>query len=372
MDWGSEGLLDGLDDDSAQARARLLDALHADGVALAELKAAVAEDRLVLVPIERALMGPAKYTLAEIAEHGGLPVEMAERRLRLLGVTMPDDPATPAFGEDEVEVVRRGAGFREHGIGQDAGRDVTRHMSGAMARVAESVRWLFAGTYLKEGDNEADLGLRYGQEAAALTPLVAADLDYLLRMHLRDFARSDAITLEDRTQGQLPDAREVTIAFADIVGFTALGEELPEQELTDIAERLEVLASKHVKAPVRVVKTIGDAVMVASRDATPLVAAMVAMTRDAEDLPPLRVGIARGRAVYRLGDWYGPAVNLAARLTARARADSILVTNPVRESLADGDRDAYRFSEAGMKRFKGIADPVPVLRLRPADRSDDA
>ena len=370
MDWGAEGLLAGLDDEGARSRARLLDALHSDGVALEELRAAVAEDRLVLVPIERALMGPARYTLAEVAERGGLAQDVTERRLRALGVTIPDDPDTAAFGDDEVEAVGRGRAYREHGMSLDEGRAVTHQMSGAMARIAESVRWLFAGTYLQPGDTEADLGLRYGEEAAALTPLVAADLDFLLRMHLREFARSDAITFEERTSGQMPDAREVTVAFADIVGFTALGEELPELELTGIAERLEELAQKHVRAPVRVVKTIGDAVMVASREPAPLVAAMVAMTTDAADLPPLRVGIARGRAVYRLGDYYGPAVNLAARLTARARADSILVTNTLRGALGSA-ADGYRFSEAGMKRFKGIADPVPVLRLRPADAPAD-
>ena len=114
----------------------------------------------------------------------------------------------------------------------------------------------------------------------------------------------------------------------------------------------------------RVIKTIGDAVMVVSRDADALVAAMVAITAAADDLPDLRVGIAYGRAVPRLGDWYGPAVNLAARVTGRARPDSVLVTNALADALAQPER--YELSDAGHKRFKGISDPVAVKRLRSA------
>jgi adenylate cyclase len=369
MDWGAEGLLAGLDDGAREGRARLLDALHADGVSVEELRAAVAEDRLVLVPIERALLAPAKYTLAELVEQGGRDAEVTERRLRALGITVPEDPATKAFGDDEVEAVRRSAQYVESGMSLIEGRSLVHLMSGAMARVAEPMRRLFVETYLAAGDSEADLGLRFGERTAELMPLVAADLDYLLRMHLRDFARSDALTFAARQSGHLPDSFQVAVAFIDIVGFTALGEELPETELTDIAGRLESVAEDHVRRPVRLVKTIGDAAMLVSSDVGAMVDVMLAMTAAAADddgLPSVRTGITYGRAVARLGDWYGPAVNLAARLTARARPDSILVTNAVREALGES-ASGYRFSEAGMKRFKGLAEPMPVLRLRPPE-----
>jgi adenylate cyclase len=366
MDWAAEGLLDELEGDARKARVRLLDKLHADGVALEALRAAVEEDRLVLLPIELALMSPAQYTLAELAERGGLTVEQTERRLRALGVSIPDDRDTQAFSDDEVEAVRRAATYIETGMDADEARAVTHLLSGLMARAAEPVRRLFAETFLQPGDREDDLGLRYGEMAAALRPLVAEDLDYLLRMHMRDLARADALGLAERTSGTLPATFEVAVAFADIVGFTALGEELPTEDLSGIAERLEQLADEHVRPPVRIVKTIGDAVMLVSREPAPLVEVMVAVmeaAEAAEDLPSLRTGIAHGRAVARLGDWYGPAVNLAARLTGRARPDSILTTNALRDALGD-DASGYAFSEAGLKRFKGITDPVPVLRLR--------
>ncbi len=351
-----------MDDD----RERLLEFLRDQGAGEAELDAAIAQDRLVLLPVERQLMGPARHTLTDlVADSGGLDEPMVRDRLRSLGVTIPEDPDEVAFSDDDLDAVKRGSQYVEHGIDIDEGRSVTHALSGMTARMAEPLRRLFASQFLRPGDSEADLGLRFAAKAEALMPLLTAELDYLMRMHLVDDLRNEALGQMERDTGALPDSYEVAVAFADIVGFTALGEELPESELTDIATRLGVLADEHVKAPVRVVKTIGDAVMLVSRDPDAMVRTMVAIFEAAaDDLPDLRVGIAYGRAVPRLGDWYGPAVNLAARITGRARPDSILITDALADALTDTGR--YQLSDAGHKRLKGIAEPVAVRRLRSA------
>ena len=361
MDW--EPLLEGLEGDAREARVRLLDALHAEGVPEEDLRAAAKEDRLVLLPIERALLAPAQYTFAELVERSGVSEERARLRLRSMGTPVPDDPETVAFGDDDLAALERTKTYIDAGIEIEEARSTGRVMAGQMARVAAALQQLFAQTYLRPGDGEDDIGLRFGEMASELLPVAAADLDYLLRLQLRTTARSAALQdLEQVGQG-----REVTAAFADIVGFTALGEELPGEELSQIAERLEALADENVRSPARVVKTIGDAVLVVGPEPLPVVASMLAMVDAAQDaeLPPLRIGITHGRAVAHLGDWFGPAVNLASRLTARARPGSVLVTRALRDAL--GEDDGYRFSDAGAKRFKGIADPVPVLRLRRAD-----
>jgi adenylate cyclase len=239
-------------------------------------------------------------------------------------------------------------------------------MSGAMARTADSLRQLFAETFLHAGDSEQEVARRFTETASALLPLVTADLDYLLRHHLRDFARSQALGVAEREAGRLADAAEVTVAFADIVGFTALGQEVPERELTDIAEVLERLAVEHAHRPARVVKSIGDAVLLVSPRPEALLRAvldLLAATEALPGFPPLRIGVAHGRAVPRHGDWFGPAVNLASRVTARARAGSVLVTNEVRDALGDA-ADEFAFSAAGFKQLKGLPGPVPVLRVR--------
>jgi adenylate cyclase len=366
MDWDAEGLIDGLDVEARTARAELLDQLHAEGTPVDELRAAVEGDRLVLLPIERALLSPPAYTLADVAERCGLPREVVEVRMRSMGVSVPEDPDTRAFGEEDVEAAMRLRSYLDAGVPLEAGRSVMHVMSGAVARTAEPLRRLFAEAYLRPGDSERELGERYAEMTRALMPLVAADLDYLMRHHLRDFARNDAVSAADRQSGTLADSVDVTVAFADIVGFTQLGQEVPEAQLSDIAERLDDLATKHVKRPSRVVKTIGDAVMVVSPEPAALVDAMLTLVdaaSEAEGFPPLRAGVAYGRAVARLGDWFGPTVNLAARVTQRARPESVLITHEVRDRLGD-DADRFVLHVAGFKRLKGITDPVPVLRVR--------
>ena len=83
--------------------------------------------------------------------------------------------------------------------------------------------------------------------------------------------------------------------------------------------------------------------------------------RDA-DYPPLRAGIACGQAVHRWGDWFGTPVNLASRLTTRARPSTVLVSVEVR----DGVDGAYEFSDAGKKKLKGFSAPVHAFRARRA------
>lgn len=350
---------------SDDGRERLLEHLRGQGVSDAEIEAAIAQDRLVLLPVERQLMGPPTLSFTDLVERGGLDAATTRDRLRSLGVTVPDDPDERAFADDDLEAVRRGAAYIGHGLDIEEGRSVTHALSGMTARMAEPLRRLFASQFLRQGDSEADLGLRFAEKAEALMPLLTADLDYLLRMHLVDDLRNDALGQTERETGALPDSYDVACAFADIVGFTALGEELPESELTDIATRLTALADEHVRPPVRIVKSIGDAVMLVSRDPDALVGAVLAITQAADgNLPDLRVGIAYGRAVPRLGDWYGPAVNLAARITGRARAGTILVTSALADALTD--REPYQLSDAGHKRLKGIAEPVAVKRLRSA------
>jgi adenylate cyclase len=359
MDWEAEGLLDGLDDEARDARRRLLDELHEDGVSLDELRAAVEEDRLVLVPVERALMGPVTLSLRQAADAAGLPVEQLAQWQRIVGITPADDPDDPTLTEEDLEAAKRARAYIDAGLPLEELRPVVRTLSASVARAAEAIREIFAEAYLRAGDTEYDLAKRYGEMAKALVPMVTEDLEYLLRLHLREFTRHEAVGLTERLAGELPQAVEVAVGFADFVGFTELGEEA----LVDVADRLLELADEHVRKPARVVKTIGDAVMVVSREPEALVDAMLDLVDAAEadpKLPSLHAGVAWGQAVPRMGDWYGGTVNLAARLSQRARPGTVLANAGLREQL-DG---RYEFSEAGRKRLKGIEKPVPALRVK--------
>jgi adenylate cyclase len=164
----------------------------------------------------------------------------------------------------------------------------------------------------------------------------------------------------------------MTIAFADLVGFTRLGESLDIEQIGDLTGRLFELASDAAQPPVRLVKMIGDAAMFASRESQPLLDAVLGLVGSGgtEEIPPLRAGAARGQALGRGGDWYGRPVNLAARITGFARPDSVVVDQSVKDSIAQSNGRPFDFSFAGKRRFKGIEGEVPVHRVRRADGAE--
>jgi adenylate cyclase len=366
MDWEAEGLLEGLDDGAREARRALLDELHADGVGLEDLRRAVREDRLVLLPIELALMPPPRLTLREVAEAAGLEEERIAATWRAIGVPIPD-PEARSFTDEDVEIAKRTRMYMDAGMDDAEMLGLMRVLSSALNRSADAIRVSFARGFVQPGDSELDLARRYSATAQALMPLVVQDLEYLLRLHLREYARHDALSVTGRADG-LGDSEEVAVAFADLVGFTALGEQIPESDLGDIAEQLTELTLELVRPPVRLVKTIGDAVMLVSPQPAGMVELLLELVDAAaaeECLPPLRAGASWGSAYRRFGDWYGGTVNLASRVAGRARPGSVLVTGPLHDALAEAPGLAW--SRAGSKKLKNVAEPVEAWRVRKSE-----
>jgi adenylate cyclase len=363
VDWEAEGLLDELPDDRArEARRALLDELHAEGVPVEELKQAVKEQRLALLPVERLLGSDRRYSQQDIAEQSGLDVEYLQATRRALGLPVPP-PDAKVLGEQDLEAARIGARLREAGFDDEGMLESTRVLGRGMARYAEAIRTLGASSLLAGGADEHELGRRFAAAAEALLPLTGPWLEYVFTLHLRQVLRTDAVTFEEITTGTLSEGRRQAVAFADLVGFTELGETAGVEELTSVAAQLSKLAGEVVELPVRLVKVIGDAVMLVAPEPEPIVATALELVEraDAEEaLPQLRAGVAYGPAVNRWGDWFGSTVNLASRLTARARPGSVLTTEEVRDAAKDG----YAWSSAGPKRLKGIAEPVKTYRVR--------
>jgi adenylate cyclase len=223
-----------------------------------------------------------------------------------------------------------------------------------------------ANAFLEPGIDEHDLARRYETVARELMPLAAPWMEHVFRLHLLQVLREDAITREQLAAGRLDDTQDTAVAFADLVGFTSLGESAPLEELSGVAGRLGELTGELVEPPVRFVKQIGDAVMLVSPDAPRLVDTVVRLvdaTGEDESFPALRGGIAFGPAVNRWGDWYGAPVNLASRLTARARPASVLATAEIRDRAQEG----WTWSAAGPKKFKGLSAPVKTFRVRRAE-----
>ena len=362
IDFEAEGLLEGADD--RDARLDLLRTLEQEGFTVEELREAAAHDRLALLPMERVLAGDGRlYTREELAEQTGLDPQFLDDAARALGVPVRE-PGERAITEEEMELSRSAKALIDAGLSPESFLELTAVMSRSMQNVAASLRGVFGETFLHPGDTERDLGLRYAEALRNLGPLAAPTLEHMLNLRLREQMREAVISQAELQSGRLAGSQPVTVGFVDIVGFTELGEEIEPEDLGAVVRSFEREVSAAVAAPVRLVKTIGDAAMLVGPEPGPVVdtiLGLVERSREDDGSPLLRGGVASGEALPRAGDWYGRPVNLAARLTSFARRGSVIASSEVREAAGDG----YDWSAAGSRRFKGVRGSVDVYRVRP-------
>lgn len=373
IDYAAEGLLDDLEGAARQARLGLLEQLTGEGVSLPELRDAVAAGHLTLLPVERAIAGDGRrYSAREVAEISGLDLDLLHRFRAALGVPY-GDPDEKNGNEADLEAAQRMQRVLEAGFPPDALLRNARTIGMAMARVAEANRELVVRTLAVPGDNERDLANRLAETAKVMLPLGTEFLAYAFQANLLEQVKRDVIAAADLEAGEIGGAVERSICFADLVEFTSLGEEIAAEELGEVAGRFEELATSVVAAPVRLVKTIGDAVMLVSPEGRPLVETaldlVAAAAAEGDQFPVLRAGIATGPTLPQSGDYYGRSVNLASRVTGIARPGSVLVDTATRERAGE---DGFTYSFAGERRLKGIDARTKLFRVRRAGIDDDA
>jgi adenylate cyclase len=363
IDFAGEGLLDGLEGKQRSERLVLLQELVAQGVPLSELRRSTALGTIVYLPADRVIVSADRYTSAEVAALTGIEEEFLVRVRRAMGLPIPEADES-VYTEAELESTRQIHVARAAGITDDEMLDLMRVLGRGLSQLAEVLRAIPLKLVLKPGMSEADLAQGYARAAGQLYPLVDPLVSNVLALHMRHATQSTVVNELERSGGQLPGSREIGIAFADLVGFTRLGEEVAPGELGRLAVRLEELATEVATPPVRLVKTIGDAAMLSSPEPQALLGATLSLIdaadAEGEDFPQLRAGAALGPALPRAGDWYGRPVNLASRITSVARPGSLLAERDLRESAGD----AYSWSFAGERRLKGIRGPVSLFRAR--------
>jgi adenylate cyclase len=369
VDWESEGLLKDLEGKARDGRRELLDELHESGLTLDELRDAVNEGRLVLLPLEQALMGDgARLNQEEVAEKSEVEVETLRKNWRALGMPEPEEDEK-IFTERDVEAAKQVKQLLDIGIPESELLQVSRVIGMTMSQLAAANRGLGVRVFAEEGDSELEVGKRFAAIAEGVGPLLGSILEYALQLHMREQIRHDAFASTE-ISAEVEAGLETAIAFADLVGFTKLGERLDPAEIGDLTEELSNMASEVAGGPVRLVKLIGDAVMLTSQDPKCLLDAaleLVAKSEEGgEDFPMLRAGAAYGRVVARGGDFYGRPVNLASRITGMARPGSVVCD----EAMHDVLEDRYEWSFAGERRLKGIDGEQKLFRARPAKGAD--
>jgi adenylate cyclase len=359
VDFDAAGLLDGLEGEDRAARERLLDKLCAEGYTLDELTEAVNEDRLPLLLVDRVLGG--RYTARELEKRTGLSAAQLLRIRRLLG--LPEAaPEDQVFGEEEIKAGESTKMFLDVGLGEDAIAEITRVLGEGMARLAATTAAAFVNAFLEPGDSEDEVAQRFASVAEQLIPAIDPVLVAAYKQHLAEAVRRGMLSQAERESGEAGGTQEVTVCFVDMVGFTRLGAQIEAQELGSLASRLAELATDVTEAPVRLVKTIGDAAMFVSPEPGPLVSTALSLLEAVEkaDLPSLRAGVASGPALQRAGDFYGHAVNLASRVTGVARGGAVLCTQEVRDAAPDD----FDWSFARKHKLKGMSEPTALFRAR--------
>lgn len=289
--------------------------------------------------VERVLLGgPRRYNRHEVAAAVGIAQERSKQIWLALGFADVGNDAS-VFTEQDVAALRT---FQDlvaaEKITTDEELSLVRAIGQTMSKLADwQVREIVSRLGETAGSDEEVRAALTAEMTDEVLPVVEQLQSYAWRRHLvAALAR-----IMPSTADQLSTAT-VSVGFADIVGYTSTVRHTDINELARLLESFEENAAETVVANHgRVVKSLGDEVLFvadSAHDAAEIGVRFAAWGRDSRDLPQLRVGMALGRVLTRLGDVYGPAVNVASRLTSLARPGTVLVDRELAEALGR-DRD---------------------------------
>lgn len=226
----------------------------------------------------------------------------------------------------------------------------------SMRQVAKAIMEMMHKTLMRDlaskSPSEEDVNETIASLAGQLVEFGTPAIMGLLRLHL---VASVFESLE--SEGDERGVR--TILFIDLVGFTSLAQRVDSGELSNVLSALEALSvSTALETGGRVVKFLGDGVMLSFHHPHEAIAAARKLVADHPALPVRRAGISTGAVLARQGDYFGPTVNLAARLAAAARPGEI---------LADVVPDGIDSKPIGRVELKGFDAPVTAYRVSPID-----
>jgi adenylate cyclase len=342
--------------------------LRAFGVSEEEIDQAEHDGQLVLLAIDRLALGQdLRYTVQEACDGTGLPEEELRHIWRSLG--FPDPPPDErVFSDVDLGNLAAVADLMHSGlVTPEVTYGMTRVIGSSMARVASALidavgaRAEQVVASVADGDEIADVLEPVASEAHGFLPIFPAVLEQVWRRHLQVAARRRLLR-GDAESGSL------VVGFADLVGFTALAQQVSDVELAEVVDQFERLAYDVVVAGGgRVVKMIGDEVMFLvddPRHAAEIALGLADASRDAAELSDVRVGMALGPVIEREGDAFGATVNLASRATAIAYPGTVVVAPELREVLED--RPEYAFRAMRPRYLKHIG-RVSLAVLRHAD-----
>jgi adenylate cyclase len=376
--WVRDGLLprfDGTWTPEVAAQARLVGRLQAQGHSRAQIREAEERGALAFGGITHLLGATGlDIPLADAAAEAGLDPAFAGEALAAMGFRSRSG-GDARVGAEDVGLLRDIAAAVDAGLPRVALAQLLRVYGQALAQVADAEVRLFH-LYVHEPLMHGGVpGERIAEEMEDLVrevlPLAAPIMRRIHARHLRRFVAQDVIGhMEDEAlsegdqsgRARLPGRMRVAIAFADLAGYTRMTEELGDEEAVLAVERFTDEVEGSLPASARVVKEIGDEVMVVGSDVVALTAWAVAFQAGRTGRrPQSRIGLHVGEVIYRDGEYYGREVNLAARVAARAAGGEVLVTRAVDEAAGRG----LARERIGEVRLKGFAEATELFLAYP-------
>jgi class 3 adenylate cyclase len=363
VDWGAleaAGLFDPASPGAAERR-ELLEFLAGEGCTIEEMVAAHARGRLFALAGDRIIRPDRdRFTLDEVAEQLGADADVVRRLWRAFGL-VEADPESPVASPDDVEMVRVAVGLAAL-VGVEPTLGLARVIGSSLARVSDAsstvVRRGLPMLSLAVSGSEIDTAKGWAR-LAATTPALGRAIDTLFRHHLESarmhFERTDSWDVME--EGGI----RLGVGFADLCGFTGLTQQMTMDGLSQLLSAFEEVAADVVQHHGgRLIKFIGDAVMFVTHDAVSAVAVADGLVRAADERGlQARAGVTVGTALALDGDYFGPIVNLAARLVSLAGPGDVIASQPVVERL-EGRRD---FESLGPQPLRGFDEPVLAARL---------
>jgi adenylate cyclase len=369
--WAQSGVIPEVDGnrewtEAAVAHARIVARLRERGHRLDQIREAGEQGRLAYGYIESLFGGDERptWSLSDAADETGLEAALIERFWESIGLP---STALDELDDEDLEALQYVSSVLAAGFPLVAFLQLCRVYGQSLSQIADAEVRLFHLYVHEPLMREGVPGLEMAEEmeglARDLLPIASPLMDYVHRRFLKHFVAHDVVghmetELED-DESAVGRVR-VAIAFADLAGYTRFTEEEGEEEALSSVERFVEGVTQTLPEDARVVKTIGDEVMIVGTDVGGLVDWAVGFVGTAEERPEPRIGMNFGSTLYRDGDYFGREVNLTSRVVARARGGEVLVTDSVVEAVSDASN--LRVEAIGDVKLKGFDQPRQLFR----------
>ncbi|HWE59331.1 MAG TPA: adenylate/guanylate cyclase domain-containing protein [Solirubrobacteraceae bacterium] len=363
--WVREGVVpeyEGAWTPAALGKARLIRRLRDRGYTLAQLRQATAEGRLAFGRIlELFESGGATYARKQATRRTGVDAVTVDRVAAGLGI-----PAGEPLDEVAMQVVGYVAAAVKAGLPREAMQQLTRVYAQAISQIADAeVRLVHLYVHeplMRSGGSAEEMADTMLTVAEGLLPISTPLLEQLHRRMLMHFIDQDVVghmeaelSSDEHGVGRM----RVAIAFADLAGYTQLTEARGDLHALDVVDRFIASVTATLPENSRVIKTIGDEVMVVGSDPAALTAWAARLGGSMPEEPRPRAAVHYGYAQYREGDYFGREVNLASRVQAESGPGEVLVTRAVIEAGGSG----LRFEPLPEVRLRGFSEPTELFRV---------